>query len=163
MIQIEGELRNILSKVCSYDWTLRETDDEKRVCFYGNFGSFGNPNDKLWELIVSSKFPLYLRVDSYDERNTELHLCKDPSAIQFVYDPEQYIAFYDKNYNLHRLTGIAICLYTKENPPGILNINPKGIGIPSIGSFIIEQYMNTHETVDKKFVQAIMNWIVGGE
>ena len=159
MIYIEGELRNILTKICDHNWSLCETEDGKCVCFSENSGSFGNPNDTLLELLLASKFPVYLRVDSYNEQNTEICLCKDPSTIQFVYDPELYIAFYDKSGNIHRVTGIAICLYLKENPPGILTLNRKGIGIPSLGKFIIEQYMNTHETVDKKFVQAIINWI----
>lgn len=160
MIYIEGELRNILSEVCDYGWSLCETGDGGRVCFSGAFGSYGNPNDKLWELLLTSEFPVYLRVDTYDDQDVELCLCKHPSDIKWIYDPEQYIAFQDENDTVHRLSGVALYLGDTESTPEKITLIHKGIGIKSLGKFIIEQYMNIHETVDKKFVQAIINWIV---
>lgn len=160
MIYIEGELRNILSEVCDHSWSACETEDGGYVCFSGAFGSYGNPADRLLQLILASEFPIYLRVDSYDDQNVELYLCKNPSDIKWIYDPERYIAFYDENDIIHCLTGVAVYFGDTEKAPEKTTLKHTGVGIQSLGKFIIEQYMNTHETVDKKFVQAIINWMM---
>lgn len=158
MIRIEGELRNVLQKVCDYDWSLCETSDGGRVCFSDEIGSFGYPNDKLLELILTSEFPVYLRVDSRDSQNVELRVCKHPSEIKWMYTPGKYIVCYDENGIIHSVTGVGIYLGEKETASERITFTPNGITIPSLGKFISEQYMNSHETVDKKFVQAIINW-----
>lgn len=160
MIQIEGELRKILQDVCDYNWSLYETTDGGHICFAEHMGSFGDPDDKLWDMIVASEFPIYLRADSYDNDNpVEVRLC-DPSEIKWVHNSELYIAYYDADGTIHNGTGVGIYLGEKENAPDRIIFDPKGLGIISLGKFIIEQYMNAHETVDKKFVQAIINWMI---
>ena len=169
MVKIEGTLKKLLMETGNYAWEYHESEKGFGMICCPQLQSFGNPNDRLWDLIVSSDYPIYLRSSS-----TELgyaKLCKDPKNVRWFFDEKNNVVFESDDGTFDRLKGVSIYLNDLVEDGQIQFVDaediiklPVGIGvdrrinIPDVAEFILEQYKKTYHIFSAEFVDAIIRY-----